>query len=145
MDLPKLPSSVPRTPPSASSQADSSMAPPLPYRIPPLPSRVARRSLDLLQGATSTSTEHQPELELNLPEEKNQPQSLSVPNSVASSPTDSVAGGKTKKRGRVTPKQLAQLEKLFALETCPPVERRKEISIALGMQERQLQIWFQNR
>ena len=98
--------------------------------------------MDFQQGATRT--ENQPKLDLNLPEEKNQ-QSVSVPNSVASSPTDSVAGGKTKKRGRVNPKQLAQLEKLFVLDACPPVERRKEISIALGMQERQLQIWFQNR
>ena len=144
MDLPKLPS-APRTPPSASSPAESSKVPPLPTRGPPLLSRSTRRSSDVQGASTSSSAEHHPKLQLNLPEQKKLPKSRSVPNSVASSPTDSVAEGKTKKRGRVTPKQLAHLEKLFALETCPSVERRKEISSALGMQERQLQIWFQNR
>ncbi|KAF8638700.1 hypothetical protein AX17_001995 [Amanita inopinata Kibby_2008] len=50
-----------------------------------------------------------------------------------------------KKRLRVTPVQLAQLEHFFAINRSPTAARRKEISNTLGMQERQTQIWFQNR
>jgi hypothetical protein len=50
-----------------------------------------------------------------------------------------------RKRSRVTPAQLVHLEKFFACERSPSAERRKEISELLGMQERQTQIWFQNR
>ncbi|KAJ3555100.1 hypothetical protein NM688_g2763 [Phlebia brevispora] len=50
-----------------------------------------------------------------------------------------------RKRSRVTPEQLAHLERLFAADRSPTAARRKEISEMLGMQERQTQIWFQNR
>ena len=50
-----------------------------------------------------------------------------------------------RKRSRVTPEQLAHLERLFAADRSPTAARRKEISDMLGMQERQTQIWFQNR
>ncbi|KAF8905000.1 hypothetical protein CPB84DRAFT_625557 [Gymnopilus junonius] len=50
-----------------------------------------------------------------------------------------------KKRSRVTPEQLVELEQFFAMDRNPPIARRKEISEQLGMQERQTQIWFQNR
>ena len=50
-----------------------------------------------------------------------------------------------RKRSRVTPEQLAHLERLFAVDRSPTAARRKEISEMLGMQERQTQIWFQNR
>jgi hypothetical protein len=50
-----------------------------------------------------------------------------------------------KKRSRVTPAQLAQLEQFFATDRSPTASRRKEISQELGMPERQTQIWFQNR
>jgi hypothetical protein len=50
-----------------------------------------------------------------------------------------------RKRCRVTPEQLVQLETLFALEPSPTGTRRREISERLGMEERQTQIWFQNR
>lgn len=50
-----------------------------------------------------------------------------------------------RKRSRVTPEQLAHLERLFATDRSPTAARRKEISEMLGMQERQTQIWFQNR
>ena len=50
-----------------------------------------------------------------------------------------------RKRSRVTPEQLAHLERLFATDRSPTAARRKEISDMLGMQERQTQIWFQNR
>ena len=50
-----------------------------------------------------------------------------------------------RKRSRVTPEQLAHLERFFAADRSPTAARRKEISEMLGMQERQTQIWFQNR
>ncbi|KAF9234607.1 hypothetical protein BU15DRAFT_78833 [Melanogaster broomeanus] len=58
-------------------------------------------------------------------------------------------GGKAerekRKRSRVTPEQLVHLERFFAMDRSPTAARRKEISDMLGMQERQTQIWFQNR
>ncbi|KAI0310791.1 homeobox domain-containing protein, partial [Amylostereum chailletii] len=50
-----------------------------------------------------------------------------------------------RKRSRVTPDQLVHLERFFAMDRSPTAARRKEISELLGMQERQTQIWFQNR
>ncbi|KIY44085.1 homeobox-domain-containing protein, partial [Fistulina hepatica ATCC 64428] len=50
-----------------------------------------------------------------------------------------------RKRSRVTPEQLKELEILFAADRSPTAARRKEISERLGMDERQTQIWFQNR
>ncbi|KAL5526857.1 PHO2 [Sanghuangporus sanghuang] len=50
-----------------------------------------------------------------------------------------------RKRSRVTPEQLTHLERFFAADRSPTAARRKEISELLGMQERQTQIWFQNR
>lgn len=66
--------------------------------------------------------------------------------SSAPSPAESVeADIAKKKRCRVTKEQLHQLEILFAANMSPTIDRRKEIAIALGMTERQTQIWFQNR
>lgn len=50
-----------------------------------------------------------------------------------------------RKRSRVTPEQLVHLERFFSIDRSPTAARRKEISDTLGMQERQTQIWFQNR
>lgn len=50
-----------------------------------------------------------------------------------------------RKRSRVTPEQLAHLERYFTMDRSPTAGRRKEISETLGMHERQTQIWFQNR
>ncbi|KAF9517010.1 hypothetical protein BS47DRAFT_592215 [Hydnum rufescens UP504] len=50
-----------------------------------------------------------------------------------------------RKRGRVNPTQLAHLERAYAKDRSLDAARRKEISEALGMEERQTQIWFQNR
>ncbi|VDB94270.1 unnamed protein product [Peniophora sp. CBMAI 1063] len=50
-----------------------------------------------------------------------------------------------RKRSRVTPDQLVHLERFFAMDRSPTAARRREISQLLGMQERQTQIWFQNR
>ncbi|KDQ53116.1 hypothetical protein JAAARDRAFT_435587 [Jaapia argillacea MUCL 33604] len=50
-----------------------------------------------------------------------------------------------RKRSRVTPEQLVHLERYFAADRIPTAAKRKEISDILGMNERQTQIWFQNR
>ncbi|KAK7051092.1 hypothetical protein VNI00_005204 [Paramarasmius palmivorus] len=50
-----------------------------------------------------------------------------------------------RKRCRVTPDQLVHLERIFATDRSPTAARRREISEMLGMQERQTQVWFQNR
>ncbi|EEB93423.1 hypothetical protein MPER_07921, partial [Moniliophthora perniciosa FA553] len=50
-----------------------------------------------------------------------------------------------RKRCRVTPEQLKHLERIFATDRNPTAARRREISEMLGMQERQTQVWFQNR
>ncbi|EPQ54286.1 hypothetical protein GLOTRDRAFT_62830 [Gloeophyllum trabeum ATCC 11539] len=58
----------------------------------------------------------------------------------------SIKGDREKrKRSRVTQDQLVHLEQFFAEDRIPTAARRKEISQFLGMQERQTQIWFQNR
>jgi hypothetical protein len=50
-----------------------------------------------------------------------------------------------RKRSRVTPDQLVHLEPFFTVDRSPTTARRREISELLGMQERQMQTWFQNR
>ncbi|KXN85871.1 Homeobox protein 10 [Leucoagaricus sp. SymC.cos] len=50
-----------------------------------------------------------------------------------------------KKRGRLSREQLAQLEHLFAVDCSPTVPRRREIALLIGISERQIQVWFQNR
>lgn len=70
-----------------------------------------------------------------------------VRSATLSSPSASTARTnlQKRKRSRVTPEQLAHLERVFAQDRSPTAARRKEISEQLGMQERQTQIWFQNR
>lgn len=50
-----------------------------------------------------------------------------------------------RKRSRVTPEQLAKLEEYFASDNSPTSARRRDIARQLAMDERQTQIWFQNR
>ncbi|KAI0366328.1 homeobox-domain-containing protein [Pilatotrama ljubarskyi] len=50
-----------------------------------------------------------------------------------------------RKRSRTTPEQLAKLEEYFAADQSPTSARRREIARELGLDERQTQIWFQNR
>ncbi|CAA7265573.1 unnamed protein product [Cyclocybe aegerita] len=62
-----------------------------------------------------------------------------------SSSTSGKADKEKRKRSRVTPEQLIHLERFFAMDRSPTAAKRKDISNLLGMQERQTQIWFQNR
>lgn len=50
-----------------------------------------------------------------------------------------------RKRSRVTPVQLAHLERVFTKDKSPTAAKRKELAEILGMNERQTQVWFQNR
>ncbi|CAM0136542.1 hypothetical protein VKS41_003345 [Umbelopsis sp. WA50703] len=50
-----------------------------------------------------------------------------------------------KKRTRATPEQLAVLEKTFMTNTSPNSRMRSSLAQELGMTERSIQIWFQNR
>ncbi|KAG8933202.1 hypothetical protein FRC01_010548 [Tulasnella sp. 417] len=57
----------------------------------------------------------------------------------ATTSTTGGGGGSKRKRSRVTPEQLAYLERVFAMDRSPGAAKRKEISELLGMQERQTQ------
>lgn len=50
-----------------------------------------------------------------------------------------------RKRTRATPEQLAVLEKTFSVNPSPNNRIREQLSRELGMSERSIQIWFQNR
>ncbi|RCH89574.1 hypothetical protein CU097_007045 [Rhizopus azygosporus] len=50
-----------------------------------------------------------------------------------------------RKRTRTTPEQLAVLEKSFSMNPSPNSRVREQLSHQLGMPERSIQIWFQNR
>jgi len=50
-----------------------------------------------------------------------------------------------RKRNRVTPEQLIQLETAFSKDRSPTSTERRELSSRIGMAERAVQIWFQNR
>ncbi|KAF8150555.1 hypothetical protein B0H34DRAFT_614950, partial [Crassisporium funariophilum] len=63
----------------------------------------------------------------------------------SSGPQRSRSEKEKRKRSRVTPEQLMHLERYFSVDRSPTAARRREISELLGMQERQTQIWFQNR
>ncbi|KAH9902547.1 hypothetical protein C8Q73DRAFT_634116 [Cubamyces lactineus] len=54
-------------------------------------------------------------------------------------------GKQRRKRSRTTPEQLARLEEYFAADQSPTSARRRDIARELGLDERQTQIWFQNR
>ncbi|KAG0173965.1 hypothetical protein DFQ28_002991 [Apophysomyces sp. BC1034] len=50
-----------------------------------------------------------------------------------------------RKRTRASPEQLAVLEKTFSFNSAPNSRIREQLSRQLGMTERSIQIWFQNR
>lgn len=52
---------------------------------------------------------------------------------------------KAKKRSRATTEQLAILEDTFAANTSPNSKMREYLAERVGMSERSIQIWFQNR
>ncbi|KAI9322332.1 homeobox domain-containing protein [Dichotomocladium elegans] len=51
----------------------------------------------------------------------------------------------SRKRTRTSPNQLAILERTFSMHRSPSGRLREQLSQQLGMTERSIQIWFQNR
>ncbi|KAF8520268.1 hypothetical protein BU17DRAFT_75797 [Hysterangium stoloniferum] len=97
------------------------------------------------QGRPRAMTQGSPSMSV-LPTTHLRHRSATVANPPKSAPPGSGAPEREKrKRSRVTPEQLTHLERLFAMDRSPTAAKRKEISELLGMQERQTQIWFQNR
>ncbi|KAI8071808.1 hypothetical protein BC940DRAFT_269781 [Gongronella butleri] len=66
-------------------------------------------------------------------------------NSNSSNSNSNDAGAQPRKRTRATPEQLAVLEKTFSVNPSPNNRVREQLSRDLGMSERSIQIWFQNR
>lgn len=110
------------------------------------PSASSTPSQSATFGRTRSATVASP-----LRDDEQKPSSIGpqrVRSATLSSPSASTAARtnlQKRKRSRVTPEQLAHLERVFAQDRSPTAARRKEISEQLGMQERQTQIWFQNR
>ncbi|KAG5730053.1 hypothetical protein E4T56_gene5851 [Termitomyces sp. T112] len=84
-------------------------------------------------------------LESEILDDKNSPSALERERSESVASNKSEEKVEKRKRSRVTPEQLQHLERFFLLDRNPTAARRREISKLLGMQERQTQIWFQNR
>jgi len=53
--------------------------------------------------------------------------------------------GNSNNRRRVTPEQLAVLEREFECGMIPDLETRQRLASRLGFSERRVQVWFQNR
>src|SRR5688572_11575673 len=101
------------------------------------PPDIVKREADSNHGSPSSSSNSF----LRSPREE----SLELEEEKASSgsrrPASNSKGEKEKrKRSRVTPEQLAHLERYFAIDRSPTAARRREISKSLGMHERQTQI-----
>lgn len=56
-----------------------------------------------------------------------------------------MSSSSSKKRTRASPEQLAILEETFQNNTSPNSKMRELLGEKLGMNERSIQIWFQNR
>ncbi|KAI8333924.1 hypothetical protein BC941DRAFT_473150 [Chlamydoabsidia padenii] len=67
-----------------------------------------------------------------------------IPNTKEDQPT-SYSANQPRKRTRATPEQLSILEKTFSVNPSPNNRVREQLSRELGMSERSIQIWFQNR
>ncbi|ORY93373.1 hypothetical protein BCR43DRAFT_496814 [Syncephalastrum racemosum] len=65
--------------------------------------------------------------------------------STTTSTTATTQQQSARKRTRTTPEQLSVLEKTFSANPSPNGRVREQLSKQLGMTERSIQIWFQNR
>ncbi|KAG2201254.1 hypothetical protein INT47_006757 [Mucor saturninus] len=66
-------------------------------------------------------------------------------NYMSNSTSDEKDQSAPRKRTRATPEQLSVLEKTFHVNPSPNNRVREQLSRELGMSERSIQIWFQNR
>ncbi|KAJ3410624.1 hypothetical protein HDV05_003545 [Chytridiales sp. JEL 0842] len=79
--------------------------------------------------AVNTSTNHAPADSAFASDKKSSTSSLKQP----------------KKRPRATPTQVGAMEQVFAVTHHPDAAKRKQLAQSLGMTERSVQIWFQNK
>ncbi|XP_057792425.1 homeobox-DDT domain protein RLT2 isoform X2 [Salvia miltiorrhiza] len=70
---------------------------------------------------------------------------VGVGESVGTAKKNSAEGEAKVKRKMKTPSQLEVLEKTYAIETYPSEALRAELSVKLGLTDRQLQMWFCHR
>lgn len=76
------------------------------------------------------------------------PPARKSPSSDSQTPDQSFSSDQSapkKKRSRITKEQLAHLERLFGVDCNPTATRRREIALQVGVPEKRIQIWFQNR
>ncbi|TPX61965.1 hypothetical protein SpCBS45565_g07117 [Spizellomyces sp. 'palustris'] len=78
-------------------------------------------------------------------EELDEPNPQTVEMSSTSTPMTSKTPQKPRRRPRATPEQLAILEETYNVNTSPRGRLRTELAKRLGMTERSVQVWFQNR
>ena len=131
------------------SQSPSPRLPPAPLSVRDLPPLTLSSVPEAKSGASSPLS-----AALSPTDSDVAPASATVPDK-AQNPIirraiscSSLTAGEVKqrrKRSRVNPEQLVKLEEFFAADNSPTSARRKEIAQLLGMDERQTQIWFQNR
>jgi hypothetical protein len=87
-------------------------------------------------------TEHTKE---GSPQEEKQNESEEKAKESAAKDSSKKAKPGSKKRTRANQEQLAVLEEVFANNTSPNSKFREALAAKLGMSERSIQIWFQNR
>jgi len=109
-------------------------------------------SLSLPQQSQDTDSPDGPALERTPPSPSVEPSSGAHLTLKSNAARDTVINLKApkddrerRKRNRVTPEQLVQLEAAFGQDRSPTSTERRELSNRIGMAERAVQIWFQNR
>lgn len=93
-------------------------------------------------SSSSSSNMHNPTIDTQQ-QQQQQSSSPSVATPTSTKPKEQEAP--PRKRTRATPEQLAVLEKTFSVNPSPNNKVREQLSRELGMSERSIQIWFQNR
>lgn len=132
--------STPGSPPTSSSTASPSS--PTPASPPSSTS-----SADVVSAALPTLDEILNGADAQVDEASDEDWSNNNSNSNMKKKTNSSSGGADAKkpRRRITAQQVAVLEQVFAVEPFPGPSTKKVIAKKLGMQERSITIWFQNK
>lgn len=123
----------------------SATSPTLVQRPPSVP---ATRTRSATTASSQPKKEHspapaQPDSSSSMtspPKSSTQQSNSPTATTTSTAPTGGGSGTGKRKRSRVTPEQLAYLERVFAMDRSPGAAKRKEISELLGMQERQTQV-----
>ncbi|KNC99776.1 uncharacterized protein SPPG_05154 [Spizellomyces punctatus DAOM BR117] len=105
------------------------------------------------QALSQSDHEEQPVDDLDDHDMESDVEEVDEPNpkalEMSSTSTEMTTTGKTpqkpRRRPRATPEQLAILEETYKVNTSPRGRLRAELAKRLGMTERSVQVWFQNR